>query len=267
MRTTHHHELPKLKLGVIGMGQMGTALVDGLLHVGVPHSDIGAFDLGDIHEKAEKRGIIPFSEVKDMAEWADVIFVVVKPAYVKSALDPILEIVREKPVICCAAGVDFDQVEEIMGSDSHHLTVMPCIPVSVGKGTVLMETKHTLTRVQYRNVKEILDALGAAVEVPKAAFEGASTVTGCGPAFVAMYIEAMADAAVLCGVPRLLAYQLVSQTVAGTAELQLATKVHPGVMKDMVCSPAGTTIRGVRTLERSGFRAAVLNAISAITGD
>lgn len=92
-------------------------------------------------------------------------------------------------------------------------------------------------------------------------------MTGCGPAFVAMYIEAMADAAVLCGVPRPLAYQLVSQTVAGTAELQIATKVHPGVMKDMVCSPAGTTIRGVRTLERSGFRAAVLNAISAITGD
>ena len=131
---------------------------------------------------------------------------------------------------------------------------------------IACEKEHTLDDAEAELVHGLLELLGSVVQVESRLLSVAGTVGGCSPAFIAMVIEALGDAAVKHGIPRATAYQMVSQMVAGTAKLQLATGAHPGAMKDAVCSPGGTTIRGVAELEAAGMRSAFIRAIDAIEG-
>ena len=141
---------------------------------------------------------------------------------------------------------------------------MPNLPVALGKGVVLISPDDTVTEDELTALEEALKPAGLLMRMPEDKLDAGSAVSGCGPAFVAMFIEALGDAAVKHGVARADAYRMASQMIVGTGKLQLASGQHPGAMKDAVCSPGGTTIAGVAELERKGFRGAVIDAIDAI---
>ena len=160
----------------------------------------------------------------------------------------------------------FDRYEAILEPGTHHISTIPNTPVSVCEGVWTCEETHSLTDDELALVRELLGATGLVAMVDSKHLGIAGTVTGCGPAFVAMFMEALGDAAVKYGVPRALAYQLAGQMIAGTGKMAVETGQHPAALKDAVCSPGGTTIKGVAALERWGLRNSVIQAIDAIEG-
>ena len=142
--------------------------------------------------------------------------------------------------------------------------IMPNTPVAVGKGTFLLEEENSIASEDAVQLEEILSALGTVIRFPGRLMDAASAVSGCGPAFFDMVIEAIADGAVKNGIARKTAYELACTTMAGTAELMLKTGLHPGELKDRVCSPGGTTIKGVAALEECGIRNAFIKAVDAV---
>ena len=179
-------------------------------------------------------------------------------------LAPIRYRLEGKLLLSVAAGWDFARFEKILPAGVHHLSAMPNTPVSVGEGVVLLEEESSLTSQELAQVKELLAPLGTVETVPSSQMGIAGTLSGCGPAYAAMFLEALGDAGVFHGLPRELAYRLAAQMLAGAGKLHLETGEHPGAMKDAVCSPGGTTILGVAELERRGFRGAVMEAIHAV---
>jgi len=193
-----------------------------------------------------------------------VVVVAVKPYQVEAVLAPVKGMLAGKVVVSVAAGMTFDRYEEILAPGTHHLSTIPNTPVAVCEGIVVCERRHSLSEAEWQSVQALLSHVGLVIPVDTAQLGIAGTVCGCGPAFVAMFIEALADAAVKHGIVRADAYRMASQMVVGTGKLQLATGQHPAMMKDAVCSPGGTTIVGVGELERKRFRGAVIDAIDAI---
>ena len=182
----------------------------------------------------------------------------------KEVLEPVRDVLKEKAIVSVAAGLLFEQYEEILGTGYHHLSTQPNTPVSVGEGVFVCENRHSLTAEQFEIFQNVFSKISLVQLVDTRQFGIAGVIGGCGPAYGAMFIEALADAAVLYGLPRELSYALASQMLAGTGKMQIETKAHPGAMKDAVCSPGGITIKGVAELERKGFRGAVIDAIDAV---
>lgn len=260
-------DISKLKIAFIGFGNMASAMADGWIKSGqVPAAHLGAasrrFDV--LKAKTDARGMTAFETNEVAARWADVVVIAVKPYLVKDVVTPLKAILAEKVVLSVAVNLLFDDYEALLAPGTHHLSTLPNTPVAVNEGIVICEVRHSLTADEKATTDALFNALGLAVDVDAKAMPAAGTLSGCGPAFAAMFIEALADGAVRHGVPRVTAYRLASQMLAGTAKLQLATGAHPGAMKDAVCSPGGTTIVGVAALERRGFRSTVMDSIDAI---
>ena len=259
--------MKELTVGFIGFGNMAQAMAEGLIRGGAVKPDriyACARNWDKLCRNARRYGIHGCETVKEAAEKSDMVIVAVKPYLVEEVLTPVLDILREKTVVSVAVNVPFEKYEEFLLPGTHHLSTLPNTPVAVGEGIILCEDRHSLSEEEFRTVKELFSSMGM-VEVVDGGHLGiAGTISGCGPAFAAMFIEALSDGAVLHGLPRELSYKLASQMAAGTGKMQLATGRHPGVMKDGVCSPGGTTIAGVTALERSGFRAAVIDAVDAV---
>lgn len=256
-----------MTIGFIGFGNMAQALAEGLVKGGaVTPAQIGACarDPEKLRRNTEPKGYRTFGDAAAVAGFADVVFVAVKPHQVEAVLSPVKELLVGKIVVSVAAGWPFDRYEALLAPGTPHLSTVPNTPVSVGEGIVVCERRHSLTQTQWGDVEKLLSHAGLVIQVDTPLLDIAGTVCGCGPAFVCLFIEALADAAVRYGIPRADAYRMVSQMIVGTGKLQLATGQHPGVMKDAVCSPGGTTIVGVAELERKGFRAAVIDAVDAI---
>jgi pyrroline-5-carboxylate reductase len=196
---------------------------------------------------------------------SDLLFLGVKPQMLAGMLDGIrdvLEVRRDRFVIVSmCAGKDLKTLSSLLG-DRPIIRIMPNIPVAVGSGVTLMTASPLVTEGEKALLKELLGATGLVSELEEHLMDAAG-FTGCGPAFAAMFVEALSDGAVACGLPRRLALDYAAQMLKGTAELLLETGEHPALLKDRVCSPAGSTIQGVRRLEESGFRAAVMNAVIA----
>ena len=214
--------------------------------------------------------VLSQSGLKDMVyndfyvgEDADVVIVAVKPHLIEEVLSPVRGQLADKAVVSVAAGWPFERYEALLPG-TRHLSTMPNTPVRVCAGVFLLEEKHSLTPEEYVLVQELFGHLGLVQPVESRLLGIAGTLSGCGPAFVSMFIEALGDAGVKHGLPRAMAYRLAGQMVAGTGRMQVETGAHPGAMKDAVCSPGGTTIVGVAELERGGMRAAVINAVDAI---
>lgn len=260
-------ELTNLTIGFIGFGNMAQAMAQGWIEKGAVKADricACAANWDKLRKNAQKFGICGCQSAKEVALQSDVVIVAVKPYLVRQVLEPILELVKDKILISVAVNMPFEAYEEFLLPGTHHLSTLPNTPVAVGEGIILCEERHSLTEEEFDLVKELFCAI-ALVETVDAGHLGiAGTISGCGPAFAAMFIEALSDGAVLHGLPRELSYKLASQMVVGTGKLQLATGNHPGAMKDGVCSPGGTTIVGVTALERKGFRSAVIDAIDAV---
>ncbi len=256
-----------MNIGFIGFGNMAQAMTDGLLLTGAAKPQqifVCAKHWDKLAANAKKRGVVPCRTAAETAEHAGLVVVAVKPYLVEEVLAPIGEALRGRIVICVAAGIGCSRLEELLPEGIHHLTVMPNTPVSVGEGVILCERQHTLTEEEFAVFRELFSKLGLVETLDASQFGIAGDLTGCGPAFTAMYLEALADGAVLYGLPRETAYRLAGQMIVGTGRLKLASGDHPGAMKDAVCSPGGLTIAGVASLERDGFRAAVIDALAAI---
>ena len=249
------------------MGNMAGAMAQGLIASGAmdaSHLYACARDWDKLCRNAQIIGFTPVRDAATLVEAVDTVIVAIKPYQIQAVLPPLAAALRSRVVLSVAADWDFARMETVLAPGTHHLYVMPNTPVSVREGVLMLEERHSLTEVEFAAVRTLLGNLGTVEILPTHLMGAGMTIAGCGPAFVAMMIEALGDAGVKYGLPRQTAYRLASQTLAGTGRLQLATGTHPGAMKDAVCSPAGSTIRGVAQLEKSGFRAAVLNAVDAI---
>ena len=256
-----------MKLAFIGMGNMATALAEGFVRSGkLAAADIIAFDpcKDALRKKSAEIGFVAADSAADAVSTADTVLIACKPHQVEGAIAGIKTLLSGKALLSIALGFDLARYQEILPADVRVQFIMPNTPAMVGEGVFLFEQASTLTEDELACVKDLFSAIGYVHTLPSSLMGIGGAVSGCGPAFVDLMLEAFADAAVRYGVPRALALSLVSETVLGSAKLQQKTGLHPGVLKDMVCSPAGSTIKGVTALEKSGFRAACMNAIEAI---
>ncbi len=246
---------------------MAQALCDGLLLTHALQPDqIGACarHYDKLCDNAARRGIRAFDTAAEVADFADYIVIAVKPNLVETLVTPIIDRLAQKIVISVAAGMTFERYEEFLASGTHHLSTVPNTPVAVGAGIIVCERRHSLSESEWSDFQKLFSTVAIIMSVDTPQLGVAGTVCGCSPAFAAVFIEALADAAVKHGISRADAYRMASQVLVGTGSLQLATGQHPAAMKDAVCSPGGTTIVGVAELERRGLRSAVISAIDAI---
>ncbi len=256
-----------IKLGFIGFGNMGQAIATGLIdHNAVEGKQIYACakNWDKLCRNTESKGINPCKTAKEVVDNADMVIIAVKPYMIEEVIAPIKAELQHKTVISIAANFPFAKYEQILLPHTHHLSTIPNTPVAIGEGIFICENTHSLSDDEVKLFTELFSTISIVQFVETYQLSVGGTVAGCGPAFASMFIEALADAGVMHGLPRPVAYRLASQMLVGTGKLQLATGNHPAAMKDAVCSPAGTTIVGVATLERKGFRSAVIDAIDAI---
>ena len=169
-----------------------------------------------------------------------------------------------KALLSIAAGWDYARYQAVLPASTRVQFIMPNTPAMVAEGVLLFEETNSLTAAEHAAAVRLFASVGLVQELPSSLMGIGGTVTGCGPAFVDLFLEAYGAAAVKYGMKRSDAYRLISQMVLGSAKLQLQTGLHPGVLKDNVCSPAGTTICGVAALEREGFRSACIRSVDAI---
>ena len=201
----------------------------------------------------------------DAAREAGVLFLAVKPQGLEAMVAGIrgeLSARKRVLIVSMAAGWTLEELTALLGAQPV-VRIMPNIPVAVGGGVTMLCASDAVTEQEKELVKELLAASGMVSELSEPLMEAASGVTGCGPAFAAMFVDALADGAVACGLPRKEAIAYAAQMMKGTAELLLYSGEHPDALRDRVCSPGGSTIQGVRKLEEGAFRAAVMNAVIA----
>lgn len=255
------------KIGFVGMGNMAQAIAEGFVKSGMINKDqILAFapNQEKLKANAQRIGFIPYDSVVKMVQDCDTVLIACKPYQIESVFEEIKGYLKGKALISVAAGWVFKLFNEILGNDVRIQCIMPNTPAMVGEGVMLFEKENSLTSEEHTQIVELFKALGIVEELPGNLMGIGGAVSGCGPAFMDLIMEAYADAAVKYGIARETAYRLISQTMLGSAKLQQVTKNHPGVLKDAVCSPNGTTIRGVDALEKAGLRGACISSIDVI---
>ena len=253
--------------GFIGSGRMASALINGMIRAGVATPDrIVASDPQAATRDALGReaGVAVHASNRPVVEGSDVVVLAVKPqsmAAVLAEIAPGLE--ARHLVVSIAAGVSIATMQAALGAATRVVRVMPNTPALLGEGASAFATGPTATDADAELVGRFLESVGRAVRVPEAQLDAVTGLSGSGPAFVYMIIEALSDGGVRAGLPRDVATTLAAQTVLGAARMVLETGVHPGALKDQVTSPAGTTIAGVQVLERSALRGALIDAVDA----
>lgn len=255
-----------MKIGFIGLGNMAKAMLEGMLKEVVPASDVyGSCKTKESAEKARaKFGITTCLNNAEVAKDADYLFLAVKPQFFSQVIDEIKDSVNENTVIISiAAGKTIDYITNCFGKEVKVIRCMPNTPALVGEGCTGYCVGQGVAKAQAQQVKMWLDSFGKAYEVPEKLMDVVVGVSGSSPAYVFMFIEAMADQAVAEGMPRDIALKMAAQAVLGSAKMVLETGIHPGQLKDNVCSPGGTTIQAVKVLEECGMRAAVMDAMEA----
>ena len=254
-----------MKLGFIGTGNMASAIMGGIINKGIIPADeiIGADVFAPGRERArEQFGIHVTDDNKEVVEKAETIILSVKPQFYADVISGIKDCIRpEQLVITIAPGKTLTWLAEQFGKDVKIIRCMPNTPALVGEGMTAACPNEHVTEEEITYAKTLLESFGRMQIVSEHLMDTVTAVSGSSPAYVFILIEAMADAAVSGGMPRPQAYQFAAQAVLGSAKMVLETGKHPGELKDMVCSPAGTTIEAVRTLEEKGFRSAVIEAI------
>ena len=256
-----------MKLGFIGTGNMASAIMGGIIKNNVIPAEeiIGADLFAPGRERVQKEyGINVTADNKEVAQKAETIILSVKPQFYESVIADIKDVVTDKQIIITIApGKTLAWLAEQFGKDVKIVRTMPNTPAMVGEGMTAVCPNEHLTEDEIAYVKSLLESFSRAEIVPERLMDVVTAVSGSSPAYVFMLIEAMADAAVEQGMPRAQAYKFAAQAVMGSAKMVLETGKHPGEVKDMVCSPAGTTIKAVRVLEKEGLRSAVIEAMDA----
>ena len=248
---------------------MATALAKGFLSAGTlsPQS-ISAFDvnLPTGEQFARQTGACLVRSNADVARQSNVIFLAVKPQQMTQVLADLLDVVRpEHLIVSIAAGVSIKTLTSGLSPNSRLIRVMPNTPCLVGCGASAFSRGTLATDEDAALVQKLLSNVGLAVEVPEKLLDAVTGLSGSGPAYVYQIIEALSDGGVRMGLPRDIATKLAAQTVLGSAQMVLSTGQHPGLLKDAVASPGGTTIAGLHALERGGLRGTLMNAVEAAT--
>lgn len=253
-------------LGFIGSGNMGQAMLGGILENELFKSDqIIVCDLDEqkLKDMSDMYGIQTTTSSRELAAKADIIVLAIKPNIYNPVMESIKDLITgDKIIVTIAAGKTIANIEAILGQDTKVIRTMPNTPALVGEGMSALCCNKNVTSAELNEVKTIYESFGQAEVVSENLIDSIIGISGSSPAFVFMFIEALADAGVLYGLPRDKAYKFASQAVLGSAKMVLVTGKHPGELKDMVCSPGGTTIEAVSTLEAEGFRAAVIKAVN-----
>lgn len=251
-----------MKYGFIGCGNMGGAIAKALSKA---TKEIMVSDRsGKAKVFAEELGIV-YSDAETVAARCDRIFIAVKPHMVQEVLSPLQKVLgKRKPLlITMAAGMEIAKLEQLAGTELPVIRIMPNTPTAIGKGVIPYCRNALVEDETLNDWREDMRFCGLLDALEERLIDAASALSGSGPAFLYMFVEALADGAVACGLPRAKAQLYAAQTMEGTARLMRQTGQHPGVMKDAVCSPGGSTIQGVRVLEEKGLRGAVLDAVVA----
>ena len=249
---------------IIGTGNMGGALARGLCKKIAPRQII-LFNRtpAKAQKLADELGCSVAATAREAVQAADYILLGVKPYMMAGVIAGIAPALRKDAVlISMAPGIAMEEVRSMAGGGFAVIRIMPNTPVAVGAGMTLYAVDSHVPEAVLGTFLDDLSASGRFVKLDEHLFEAGSAVSGCGPAFAALFMEALADGGVACGLPRSQALELAAQMMAGTAKLALSG-LHPGPLKDQVCSPGGTTIQGVRALEKGGLRSAVMEAVIA----
>lgn len=257
-----------MKIGWIGLGNMATAMIGGMLQKKIIESGdmMGSARTKAAMEKAKEQfGIQIADSNARVAEWADILFLAVKPGVLSEVIPEIRDAVRESTIIVSiAAGKSLEYLRTEFGRENgKFVRCMPNTPALVLEGCTGVCAGENVTKEELEQVLMLFRSFGTADIVPEHLMDAVVGVSGSSPAYVFLFIEAMADAAVAAGMPRRQAYEFAAQSVLGSAKMVLETGKHPGELKDMVCSPGGTTIQAVKVLEEKGMRAAVMDAMEA----
>lgn len=254
-------------VGFIGTGNMGGALARAAAKSGLAEELLLANRSPEKARRLAEELAGRAVSNQEAAERADLLFLGVKPQMLEEMLESIQEALAARKerqiIVSMIAGKDLALLRRLLGEERPIIRIMPNIPVAVGAGVTLFCCSEAVRAEEKDFFRRLMSASGMAAELPEHQLDAASGVTGCGPAFAAMFVEALADGAVACGLPRKEAIAFSAQMLLGSAQMLLESGVHPGVLKDRVCSPAGSTIQGVRTLEERAFRAAVTDAVIA----
>lgn len=259
-----------MKIGFIGLGNMAKAIIGGMLESKIvsPDNVIGTARTEATKEVVRSAYSIGIRNTNaEVAKETDVIIFAVKPQFLQEVIEEIREDVSaHKLIISIVAGKSMQWIEDAFGSKVKLVRCMPNTPALVGAGCTGVCANDRVGQGEIDYSTKLMESFGKAYLVPESLMDAVGAVSGSSPAFVFMFIEAMADAAVAAGMPRAQAYEFAAQAVYGSAKLMLESGRHPGELKDMVCSPGGTTIQGVRVLEEKGFRGAVIDALTATVG-
>ena len=254
-------------ISFIGNGNMGRAILGGILNAGLYQKNeitVADCNRNGLLKTAEQYGVAITEKNTEAAKAADVLVLAVKPQILYQVIEEIRDEVSESClIISIAAGQSVEKIEKAFGHTIKLVRVMPNTPALAGEAMSALSPNKNITDSELSAAKDIFCGLGKAEIVPEHLMDAVTAVSGSSPAYVFMLIEAMADAAVAAGMPRAQSYTFAAQAVLGSAKMVLELGKHPGELKDMVCSPAGTTIAAVQALENDGFRAAIMNAMEA----
>ena len=253
------------KIGFLGCGNMGGALAKAAIK-SVGAENVYVYDTDFLKADAFARATdVNVEDIENIVLNCDYIFLGVKPQVLSSLFETVAPILEERTtdftLVSMAAGVSIGSIEEMAQTECSVIRIMPNMPVSVGEGMILYTANEFTSDDVVDEFLDVMKYAGALDEITEDKIDAASCVSGCGPAFVFMFCEALADGAVECGLPRDKAMLYAAETLKGAAKMLIETGEHPGKLKDAVCSPAGSTIEGVKALEEGAFRAAAMNAV------
>ncbi len=258
-----------MKVGIIGAGHMGGAMIRGMAAKGkIAKSDMIIFDKNEalLTAIAQETGVCAIDSAAALAKEADVVIMAVNPQFIPSVVEEIKDAIDDsKLVISVALGQTIEKLESYFGKEVKLVRAMPNTPALVGEAITAVAANSYISAEEFTIARSALEGFGSTEVLAEHLMEAAVAVSGSSPAYVYMFIEAMADGAVLDGMPRDIAYKFAAQAVLGSAKMVLETGMHPGALKDAVCTPGGSTIEAVRVLEEKGLRSAVIEGMKACT--
>lgn len=257
--------MEKFTAGCIGTGIMGSALMEAVIRAAGPERvAVCDADASKAADFARRTGCTALASNREVASRSGFLFLAVKPQYLQGVLDEISPAIGNGTVvISMAAGVKLEFIKKHLDGHSRLVRIMPNTPAAVGEAMIAVAPDPSVPAETVAEFRSLLAPAGRTELTPESLMDAVTAVSGSGPAYAYLFIEALADAAVRMGMSRALATSYAAQTLKGAACMVLETGTHPAVLKDGVCSPAGTTIAAVNTLEEKGFRAAVIDAALA----
>ncbi|MDK2920246.1 MAG: pyrroline-5-carboxylate reductase [Candidatus Petromonas sp.] len=254
-----------LTLGLIGCGNMASAIIAGVIESGILDEKnvmVSDPDSSKLEAISQKYNVLTTGKNTNVAEYADILILAIKPKLHDLVINEIKHSVKKSAlIVSIAAGIDMTYIEERLGCDTKVIRTMPNVATFVKKGMTAITYNSNVTKEELDEVVKLFRSFGEVEIIDESLMDYIPAISGSSPAYVFMFIEALADGGVASGIPRDKAYKMAAQAVAGAAQMVLDTNRHPGELKDMVCTPGGVTIEAVISLEKNNFRGAVLEAM------